>query len=278
MQTYLISKQNKANIDAKKKEREEQADKLYFRLHDLRKKIPVTIYGNSERLIKMFNLVKNIKDLLDTYYSKRIATISPKDLEKLNNLHKEVIALNKEIEKNNYEQFKVIEVYMNDFLTQIGFINSSIEAMSKINKDITKHAASIESNSPLKSLEDQLESTKKSLSEKHQLRKDTLGEIKELEAKKKLLINTIEENQDIIKSNEVTKISSDNENEIIKKTQKKLDETEEIYVNKQNEYLKYDNEYDELMKKQTELIGKIELLKSKKGGRKTRKRRNKKVH
>jgi hypothetical protein len=274
----LVSKEKKAIIDAKKKEREEQADKLYFRLHDLGKKIPVTIYGNSERLVKMLTLIKSIKDVLDTYYSKRIATLSPKDLEKLNNLHKEVVELNKEIQKNNYEQFKVIEIYMNDFLTQIEFINASIKAMSKLNKDITKHAESIESSSPLKSLQDQLESIRKSLSEKYNLRKDIFDEIKQLEIKRLSLTKTIQDNQEIIESNKVINIASDDENEIIKKTQKELNELEEIYEKKQKDYLKYDDEYNELFNTQSDLVSKIENLSTKKGGRKTRKKRNKKMN
>ncbi len=267
----LISKELKDIKDAKDKEREDLSFKLYIKLHDLGKKIPASIYGNTDRLIKMLGLIKNIKDLLDKYFSKRISTLSPKDLEKLKNLHTEVVALNTQIEKNNYDQFKVIEVYMNDFLEQINFINSSITAVSKLNTNIK--TSSTVSKSELSDLEDKLEKISTSLSEKNQLRKDIHEDLKQFKIKELEIETSFNETNDIIKSKQLLNETHEDEDKKIEEIKKNIKELNEKKKKKEEEYIKYDNEYNELLKKHIELSNDISKIKGKKGGNKTKKRR-----
>jgi chromosome segregation ATPase len=275
---YFVSKEDKKLYDIEKQKEKEQSLKIFDRLHDLRKKIPTTLYGNSDRLIKLLELIKEIKEVLDKFIYKRISTISPKDMEKLSNLHNQIVLLNKEIQRNNYEQFKVIEIYMNDFLEQISFINSSIDAMSKLNKtlDVSKLSIVTETKNTLKELQDKLNEITTKLSEKNQLLKDSNDELHNLNVSYKLLENTIKEEHEKIEANKKMGIPYDQETKMIEDTQKKFDELSEKILKKQEERDKYENEYNDIRKEQLSISIKIDELKSKKGGRKTRKKNRKK--
>lgn len=269
---YLVSKEKKALFDAEEKKNKEQRDKIYDRLHDLRVKLPVTIYGNSERLIKLHDLIVNIKDVLDQFFAKKIATLSPKDMQKLSELHAQVVNLNKKIQANNYDQFKVIEDYMNDFLEQIDFINSTIEAMNKLNKKVGNiKLSSSGPKSSLSELEDKLQTTEKSLTEKKDLLKTISDDIQQMTIELMTYKSTIESTNEIIESNKQTNTPYADETKIIAETEKKLKELEEKILKKQEEDEKYEKEYNELVKQRLQITSAIEDIKKKKGGHKTRK-------
>lgn len=276
--------QKNYHVSNKDKKKTEQFDKeklnmLYDRLHDMRKSIPKTIYGNSDNLFKLLELIKKTKEVLDNFIYKRRTTISPKDMEKLTKLYNQIVLLNKQIEYNNYKQFKVIEEYMNDFLEQIQFINSSINAVSKLNEtiDISKLNTPVAQNS-LKELQDKLDSITIKMSEKNKLVKDLNSELDNLNVTHKLLENQLKELNDIIILNKKNGTSYENEEKNIEETQKKFNESAKKILKKQEERDKYDNEYTDLRKEQLEITTKIEELKNKKGGRKTRKKRNRKKY
>ncbi len=269
---YLVSTEKKALFDAEEKKNKEQRDKIYDRLHDLRVKLPVTIYGNSERLIKLHDLIVNIKDVLDQFFAKKIATLSPKDMQKLSELHTQVVNLNKKIQANNYDQFKVIEDYMNDFLEQIDFINSTIEAMNKLNKKVGNiKLSSSGPKSSLSELEDKLQITEKSLAEKNALLKTISDDLQQMNIELMTYKSTIESTNEIIESNKKSNTPYDDENKIIAETEKKLKELEEKILKKQEEDEKHEKEYNELVKERLKLTSDIEDIKKKKGGHKTRK-------
>jgi len=266
---YSISKEEKEIYDMEKQKEKEQYDQIYFRLHDLGKKIPTTLYGDSSRLTKLLELILSIQDVLDIYFSKRIATLSPTDLKKLSDLHDQVVKLNKEIEKNNYQQFKVIEIYMNDFLEQIQFINSSIEAIHELDSTLDTQSASVaETKDTIQELKDKIDSISKQLSEKKKIIKSLNDELYQFKADKILKDKSIEQLNAIIQSNK--SISHDSEMKQLNDLHKEL---EEKIKKKQEEYDIQDKEYEELQNNQLELTSKLDQLKSKKGGRNTRKKR-----
>lgn len=141
---------------------------IYNNLTKLRRQMPKTIYSNSDRLIKILNLIIEIRTILDSYTIKTITQLAPGDREKLEKIKNKAIMINSQLKRNNYEQLNTVDIYMREFVDTIRFIFTIQDASKKINEMINKEKQnkSVISKPNLTNLQDELLRLQEELSDK----------------------------------------------------------------------------------------------------------------
>jgi hypothetical protein len=248
--------QNRLNLDQLMRLNDDQkSNMIYSRLNDLRVKMPKTIYSNSDKLIRLLELTQSIKSILDSYTIKTITKLSASDKQKLMILQKQIIMINNKIQKNNYEQFKVIETYMNEFLDLIRFINKTYDAFDKM--DTTKSKETKQNK--LQTLQDKKEEIEKKIIDLSQKIISKENEIKQLDGKLFTLEKTIET---LSKESDTFKKTNDEIKKLKEKRSTLYQDIEQIDIEKNkltSQLISVTSELNKLKKKQesnNELTGK----------------------